>query len=232
MNKSNQTKTIIMDSLENAKGNLIEEQFSYREVMDASPIEKYKTKSNFSLIHWDVFLGKLEEFYYPPDRKSLNKYLVDPNQYKIDIKNRIDNIEDIHIRPRVNFLNEIILQTQRKKVIAELYKQFGDLDDFHQVFINWLRYSQCELIIENINTRSELNHGDSSISQLELDTVSSQIMLCLLLDLEFSDEDPRILKNTPKFMLEEYKEQANKFYDEDTPLNSDILELFRPDLLS
>ena len=195
MKKSKSPEEIIISSMQTSKEKLLDKQEAYRAILDGPSIDKTIAESTLSTLGWETFLEQMDEYYFPIDQKSINKYLVNPKQFKTRTELRIEKIENLKIQHHLYFLNLINEHTQRLNVIAHLHQQFGDSDSYNLIFIHWLRYSQCTMILKEIHQRSELFADDDGVTLLETDAFVSELILTAFIGLKLPDIEPSTIEN-------------------------------------
>lgn len=196
MKHSKNIEEIIIDKIKTAKTNLFDRQDAYRTILDAPSIDKAIAEAHYASLTWDAFLIQFDDFYYPIDQKILDKYLINPKQFKTRTELRIEKINETKVNHNVYFLNLFNIHTQRLKVLAELHHQFGALDNFYVIYMLWIRYSQCQLLLKEIHHRSELiTDNDDDIANLEIDVFASKLMLIGFIGLKLPDSDTGTLED-------------------------------------
>lgn len=205
MSHENQNNKLVIDAINSTKDKLLDEQNTYRAILEKPSNDGPSAESTFFSISWGLFLERMKDYNFPPDEEALKKYLRNPQNFKIDTINRIKQIEDVDMQHDIYFLDQINEHTKSLKVLAELHYQFGALEHYTQIALHWIRYSQCEMILQEVTDKSELISKDSSRSLLERDATTSMLILMFLLGIKFSEEDVCTSKNTPDIMLEDNK---------------------------
>ncbi len=197
MKHSKNPEDTIIASIRTSREKLLVRQDALRAKLDAPPIDKATAELNVSSLDWETFLEQLDNCYYPIGQECIEKYLVNPRQFKTKIEIRIEKIENLDIRHALYFLNLANEQSLRLHVVNLFQQQFGALDDFELIAGQWIRYSQCALISNEINDKSELTAKENGGTNLEIDAVVSKIMIASHLELELPAGDPSILENMP-----------------------------------
>jgi hypothetical protein len=198
MKHTNNPQEHIINSIQASKEKLFDRQDAYRTILDDPSIDKAIAEAHYASLTWDNFLLQFDDFYYPIDQKILDKYLINPKEFKTRTELRIEKINETKVSHHVYFLNLFNIHTQRLKVLAELHHQFGALDYFYVIYMHWIRYSQCQLLLKEIHHRSELiTDNDDGITNLEIDVFASKLMLTGFIGLKLPDSDTSTLEDIP-----------------------------------
>tara|TARA_R110000772_G_scaffold194086_2_gene304879 strand:- start:198 stop:791 length:594 start_codon:yes stop_codon:yes gene_type:complete len=187
----------IIASIKASREQVLVKQDALRAKLDEPSIDKSTAELNVSSLDWETFKEQLDNCYYPIDQEWINKYLVNPKQFRSKTEIRIKKIENLDIQYDLYFLNLDNQQLLRLHVITLLQQQFGALDDYALIASHWIRYSQCVLISKEINDKSELAAKGNGLTTLEIDAVVSKIIIAALLGLELPAGDPSILESMP-----------------------------------